>query len=548
MAAILSPIAGAAAQFFTNAGVVLAGGKLFTYVGGSVNTAQATYTDSTQATPNANPIILDSAGRPPNEVWLLNATSYKFVLMDANNNILGTWDNILGINSNNTPVLTEWTLTNLTPTYISATSFSLLGNQTSTLTPNRRLQIKLVSGYAYGYVVSSTYDGSVATTVVVAMDGGTSLDSTISIVNFAALNSLNPSIPQQYITTAGGTFTGPITAPVVATSLNQGSLAGFRNRIMNGNFNFNVVTPPGVITPGIGRTKLSDRWTSYIQAGAYLSFTPTYPDAPFGFSNCMRIVCLAYNNNPLNTRFELAQAFEGFNVSDLLFLNGSAPVTQTLSGMFKFSSSSGGSGNLVLAVIIRDASDNFVASAALTVPYTTPATWVKASATQTPSFSGFVTNRDNTVGFSVSLSLANMIGFIPSPGNVLEVTGLQLEIGPVATPYEQRTTGVERALCDRYARLAAPGSTGLASSTTAVQLGIVHSGMRAAPTIANLVGTVATVTDSVASFSQSAAGASVGTNTADGGFYNLTNFTGLTQFRPAILSNENLLLTAELTY
>ena len=79
MAVFLSPVGGAAAQFFTNNGVILSGGKLYTYAAGTT-TPKASYTSSSGATAHTNPIILDSAGRVPGgEIWIL-APPYKFVL------------------------------------------------------------------------------------------------------------------------------------------------------------------------------------------------------------------------------------------------------------------------------------------------------------------------------------------------------------------------------------------------------------------------------------------------------------------------------------
>ncbi len=65
-------------QFFNNNGVPAAGGKLFSYAAGAGTNKQATYTDSTGGTPNANPIILDANGRC--DCWLDPALIYKFVL------------------------------------------------------------------------------------------------------------------------------------------------------------------------------------------------------------------------------------------------------------------------------------------------------------------------------------------------------------------------------------------------------------------------------------------------------------------------------------
>ena len=96
MAVFLSPVGGAAAQFFTNSGVILSGGKLYTYAAGTTTPA-ATFTSSSGNTNHTNPIILDSAGRVPGgEIWL-NNTQYKFILKDSNDVLIATYDNISGI-------------------------------------------------------------------------------------------------------------------------------------------------------------------------------------------------------------------------------------------------------------------------------------------------------------------------------------------------------------------------------------------------------------------------------------------------------------------
>jgi parallel beta-helix repeat protein len=100
MAVNLSPYGGVGAQFLDNAGNVLTGGKIFTYAAGTT-TNQATYTSSNGATPHPNPIILDASGRVPGgEIWLTDGLSYKFILRDANDVLIATYDNVTGINSN----------------------------------------------------------------------------------------------------------------------------------------------------------------------------------------------------------------------------------------------------------------------------------------------------------------------------------------------------------------------------------------------------------------------------------------------------------------
>jgi len=213
MAAYLSPVFGAGAQLFTNQGIILAGGKIYSYIAGTT-TPQATWTDSTQAVANANPIILDSAGRTPNEVWLQAGVAYKLILTDSNNNTLGTWDNISGVNDVvlSAATVSEWVITNLTPSYISSTSFSVPGNNTATFQPNRRVQIAVTAGIIYGYVETSTF-GAGITTVVVQVDS-TVIDSGISSVNVGLLDSVHPSYPQQLLA-----MNSPVSVASAATTL-----------------------------------------------------------------------------------------------------------------------------------------------------------------------------------------------------------------------------------------------------------------------------------------------------------------------------------------
>lgn len=93
----LSPFAGAGQQFFDNNGDVLSGGKLYTYQAGTT-TPLATYTSATGLVANANPIILDSAGRMTTEMWLTEGASYKIVLKTSVDVQLGSYDNVEGVN------------------------------------------------------------------------------------------------------------------------------------------------------------------------------------------------------------------------------------------------------------------------------------------------------------------------------------------------------------------------------------------------------------------------------------------------------------------
>jgi hypothetical protein len=93
----LSPVGGAAAQFFTDSGNVLTGGKLYSYAAGTTTPAP-TYTTNAGTIAHPNPIILNAAGRvPTGEIWLNEGVLYKFVLTDANDVLIATYDNLSGL-------------------------------------------------------------------------------------------------------------------------------------------------------------------------------------------------------------------------------------------------------------------------------------------------------------------------------------------------------------------------------------------------------------------------------------------------------------------
>jgi hypothetical protein len=99
--AVVTPTA--KAQFIDAAGVPLAGGFLYTYEAGTT-TPQATYTDSTAATANSNPIVLDARGEA--NIWLSSA-NYKFKLTNAEGTEIWTVDNIAAPSTALSPVFSS---------------------------------------------------------------------------------------------------------------------------------------------------------------------------------------------------------------------------------------------------------------------------------------------------------------------------------------------------------------------------------------------------------------------------------------------------------
>jgi hypothetical protein len=126
MAVFLSPVGGVAAQFFTNTGAVLTGGKLYTYAAGTT-TPLTSYTTSAGNVVRTNPVVLDAAGRVPDggEIWITSAL-YKFVLTDSTNVLIATYDNISGIGASS---VLNYTGTGSTVTYaVSGAVFDIYIN------------------------------------------------------------------------------------------------------------------------------------------------------------------------------------------------------------------------------------------------------------------------------------------------------------------------------------------------------------------------------------------------------------------------------------
>ena len=78
-------------QAFDNYGDVLNGGKVYSYAAGT-STPLATYQDLAGATPNANPVILDSAGRA--DIRVTNGVAYKLVIQTSAGVELDSKDNM----------------------------------------------------------------------------------------------------------------------------------------------------------------------------------------------------------------------------------------------------------------------------------------------------------------------------------------------------------------------------------------------------------------------------------------------------------------------
>jgi hypothetical protein len=171
-------------------------------VGGTVqffaavtSTPLPVYSDATLTVPLANPLTLDANGEALFYTGV--GVAYKVTVRDPVGTLIWTEDNIIFGGGSGSSVVTaggEWVQFSGTPTFINATSFSVVGDQTATFTVGRRTKSTVTAGTAYGTISSAVF--SLGNTVVTLLnDVGSALDSGLSVVQVGVLDPAHISSP-----------------------------------------------------------------------------------------------------------------------------------------------------------------------------------------------------------------------------------------------------------------------------------------------------------------------------------------------------------------
>jgi len=292
---------------------------------------------------------------------------------------------------------------------------------------------------------------------------------------------------------------------VVSGTISGGAgMGSFRNRIINGDMR---IAQRGTSAAGGAFSYLIDRWfwEGVGSSGVTISQESlTSSDAPYqvGFRNSLKGTITIPFPGSVPT---YGQKVEGLMISDF---NWGTPFGSPATLSFWFRTNTG-AGNFISAIIRNDAVtyswvDHFKVVA--------NSTWQYVVLTIPPPPNGSSWNL-GTNSSAFSLQIARYLqGFtVDTPGwaagnkvmvtgdfsigtaagNYIEITGVQLEKGTVATPFEFRPYATELALCQRYFYLASSANGGnympygpaWAASATGAYLTVQHPvTMRAAPT------------------------------------------------------------------
>lgn len=191
MAAYFSPVGNG--QVIDSNGNPIVGAQIFTYAAGSVSPI-ASFKDSAGTIAQANPAITNSLGALNDPLWLSVGVTYKIIIKDNLGVTLFTYDNITGIESSGVAgSVDEWVSYVGAATYISATQFSVAGNQTGTFQVGRKVKSQNTGGVSYGEITARTY--SAPNTIVTVANSVLALDSGLSAMYYGFLSAVNSAIP-----------------------------------------------------------------------------------------------------------------------------------------------------------------------------------------------------------------------------------------------------------------------------------------------------------------------------------------------------------------
>lgn len=245
------------------------------------------------------------------------------------------------------------------------------------------------------------------------------------------------------------------------TSINGGQLAGFRNKIINGNFD---IWQRGTSFAGISNnatTYTTDRWMLYsANSGLTAAFTVAQEttDIPSGqgFGASLKISCTtAQGSLNASDSVALIHRIEGYNAKSLYGKSASLSfwLKTNLTGSYCVYLGNETRGYITTVTVSNTSWNKYTIS--LTID-TSSGTWLTTNGIGlTVAFKllgGSSRNiTANTWGTASTMaSVSGSVNFASSNTNVLYIAGVQLEEGSVATPFEFRPYGTEWQLCLRY--------------------------------------------------------------------------------------------------
>lgn len=247
--------------------------------------------------------------------------------------------------------------------------------------------------------------------------------------------------------------------------ITQGAPAPFRNKIINGDMRIDQRNNGASITSsnnsfGVDRWKyqetIAGKFTIQQNQGGV---TP-----PVGFTKYLGLQCNSATTLGASDNFNVFQVIEGQNMADLAWgTSGAQPVTVSFWVRSSISGQHSGSIRNFNATMCYPFAYTINAAntweyKTVTIPGATSGTWDTGT-----GIGGCVwfdlgtgTNFRGAAGAWSTSNLTGVSGTVSvavTSGATFQITGVQLEKGTVATPFEHRPIQTELTLCHRYARV-----------------------------------------------------------------------------------------------
>jgi hypothetical protein len=251
------------------------------------------------------------------------------------------------------------------------------------------------------------------------------------------------------------------TLTVNSNNISADNSLGFRNRIINGDMRIDQRNAGASVTLTAGGIYTVDRWQGVEDTDGGMTAQQD-SSAPAGFVNSVKCTTTTADGTLTTTQnVQFRQAIEGLNVADLAWGTANAK-TVTLSFWVRSSLTGTFGGSLRNSAVNRSYPFTYSISVAdtweqksITIAGDTTGTWLTTNGIGvTLTFGlGAGPDRSGTAGAWNSNNNTSATGAVSVIGTLNAtwyITGVQLEVGSVATPFERRPYGTELALCQRY--------------------------------------------------------------------------------------------------
>ena len=240
----------------------------------------------------------------------------------------------------------------------------------------------------------------------------------------------------------------------------QSSAPVGRNRIINGDMRINQRGSASYDITGAVYTL--DRYRGGASIASKFSIAPGTTTPPAGFTNYLQVTSSAATTPGSTDSYSFFQRVEGYNVADLNWGTSDAQtvtmsfwVRSTLTGTFggKLQNSAQ---NRIYIFSYTISSANTWEKKTITITGDTTGTWLTTTGVGLAiNFSvGAGTGAEATAGSwgtdNVPMQPTGSTNVVATSGATWQITGLQLEAGTTATPFENLQYGTQLLLCQRY--------------------------------------------------------------------------------------------------